>query len=158
MKSLSEQEKKFPTTSGAIRLRLLFILLVMPILLGSVCASYEILMFRSFHFNPEIQPLAVWPASLITALLGGVLAVWSLAAVTRGSVVSKTKERPFQHRSLGNWVATAILALVCFCYVLIRILVVDTELVMQFGYCCCCMDHPELVHTVNRVLNPASLY
>ena len=138
------------------RVRLLLILMVAPILCGGASATYEIAMFRMQHFNPELEPIYVSVVPLVLALLGGAMGFLALATATR-SLVSRDVHVSIPQRNLLNWLATGLLGLACFLYVVWRAMVVDSQLVMQFGYCCCCASEPVLVETIVRVLNPAAL-
>lgn len=115
-----------------------------PMVIGAIAAAYKILMYRSIHFNPELEPDYVfWPA-LIGCILGALVLCWwlrrwylSLAYMRQG----------------GKMLLYAGLMLILV-YVWFRAQVVETRLISRLAYCCCCMEQPSDAETVRNVVLP----
>lgn len=114
-----------------------------PILLGSVCAAYEFILYSKFALNPSTAPDYLTMPVPAVIVLGAALAACVFGGAVRKTMTGKT-----------SWALVTIASLLCFTYVFWRAAAVNAEFSIQLGYACCSEGRPSWGQTLLSILDP----
>jgi hypothetical protein len=136
-------------------MRTLLLLWTLPILIGALAAAGDILRYRMLGEVPGLESGLTGFLIFLVIVISSGWSAWVLAMRMRRWLKSAGIQRPAIEKF--NVFATGVAGLVSLCYVFWRSASVNSSLVSQLGYCCCCESLPEAAETLVRVFNPFSV-
>lgn len=127
---------------AASRIKSLLLLWFAPILIGVACAGYEFAVFRMLDTGPGAMPAALGFLPALFHFFGAAIVGFLFARAVRPG----ERFRPLIAVAAG---------LLCFVYIWLRSMTVDSALIGQLGYACCVEDLSVWPQTIMQILNPA---